>query len=165
MSSIQFVDKISDELEHKMEKDLVSYEIRHLIDVNYKKFALVLFDDANEEVGVISAFTCFSEIHVDDLWVASEHRGKGYGRQLLEALEEHYKDEGFNNINLVTNEFQAPTFYEKCGYELEFIRKNTHNPKLNKYFFVKYFDNNEQTQGTIPTIPSKVLLDFLDEKD
>lgn len=165
MSSVQFVDKISDDLEHKMEKDLVNYEIRHLIDVNYKKFALVLIDDNKEEVGVLSAYTCFSEIHVDDLWVASEHRGKGYGKQLLEALEDHYKDKGFNNINLVTNEFQAPEFYKKCGYELEFIRKNAYNPKLNKYFFVRYFDNEEQTQGTIPTISSKDLLDFLDETD
>lgn len=165
MSIIQFVDKISLELESKMEKDLVAYETRHLIDVNYKPFALVLIDDNNEEVGVLSAKTCFGEIHVDDLWVAETHRGKGYGKQLLETLEDHYKDKGFNNINLVTNEFQAPAFYEKCGYELEFIRKNTHNPKLNKYFFVKFFDKDEQTQGTIPTIPSKVLLDFLDEKD
>lgn len=165
MSSVKFVDKISDDLDRKMEKDLVSYETRHMIDVNYKKFALVFFDDNNEEVAVLVAYTCFSEIHVDDLWVARELRGKGYGKQLLEALEDHYKDKGFNNINLVTNEFQAPEFYKKCGYEIEFIRKNIHNPKLNKYFFVKYFDNQDQRQGTIPTISSKDLLDLLDQKD
>ena len=45
----------------------------------------------------------------------------------------------FNNINLVTNSFQAPGFYEKCGFKLEFIRKNEKNPKLTKYFYVKYF--------------------------
>ena len=31
----------------------------------------------------------------------------------------------------------APGFYEKMGYKLEFIRKNSKNPKLNKYFYVK----------------------------
>ena len=57
------------------------------------------------------------------------------------ALNSYYNKE-FNNINLCTNGFQAPKFYEKCGYQLEFIRKNNKNPKLDKYFYVKFF--NEQ---------------------
>ena len=54
-------------------------------------------------------------------------------------VEDYYKDSGFNNMNTMTNEFQAPQFYEKCGFELEFVRKNKDNPKLNKYYYVKYF--------------------------
>lgn len=30
----------------------------------------------------------------------------------MRAVEEYYQDAGFNNINLCTNEFQAPKFYE-----------------------------------------------------
>ncbi len=44
-------------------------------------------------------------------------------------------------MNTCTNEFQAPCFYEKCGFELEFIRKNEDNPRLNKYYFIKHFRN------------------------
>ena len=33
-------------------------------------------------------------------------------------------------------EFQAPEFYKKLGYDIEFIRQ-TEDPKLNKYFFRK----------------------------
>ena len=29
--------------------------------------------------------------------------------------------------------------YKKCGFEVEFIRENKENPKLTKYFLVKYF--------------------------
>jgi len=57
-------------------------------------------------------------------------------------VEEYFKDDGFNNINLCTNEFQAPKFYKKCGYKLEFIRKNERNSKLNKYFYVKFLNKN-----------------------
>jgi len=32
--------------------------------------------------------------------------------------------------------FQAPEFYKKLGYEIEFIRENR-DPKLNKYFLKK----------------------------
>ena len=49
-------------------------------------------------------------------------------------MKKFFKDKGFNNINLVTNEFQAPKFYESCGFDLEFVRENKKNLKLTKYF-------------------------------
>lgn len=147
MTNIQFVDRISEELEKKMQKDLVAYESNHGIDVNYKRFSLVLTNDSNEVLGVLNAYTAFSEIYIDDMWVDSAHRDKGYGKKLITALENNFKNKGFNNINLVTSQFQAPEFYKKCGFELEFIRKNSKNPKLTKFFFVKYFEDEAQTQG------------------
>ena len=57
---------------------------------------------------------------------------------LVKAVEDYHKDKNFENINLTTYGFQAPEFYKKCGYEIEFIRKNKDNSKLDKYFFVKY---------------------------
>ena len=49
------------------------------------------------------------------------------------------KYKGFENMNLTTYSFQAPEFYKKCGFEIEFIRESKQNPKLTKYFLVKYF--------------------------
>ncbi len=128
----------------------MSYETSHGVDVNYKRFALVLSDDQNTTLGVLNAFTAFAEIYIDDMWVDSHYRGKGYGRKLIQALEDYFKGKGFNNINLVTNQFQAPEFYKKCGFELEFIRKNIKNSKLTKFFFIKYFGDEKQTQGILP---------------
>jgi GNAT superfamily N-acetyltransferase len=84
-----------------------------------------------------------------DLWVNSVHRKKGYGRRLIEELENHFKGKGFNNINIVSCQFQAPQFYEKCGFTLEFVRGNIQVPELTVFFFVKYFDE-VQTQGILP---------------
>ena len=39
---IEFTETLSEEVEEKMRKDRVEYESSHGIDVNYKKFALVL---------------------------------------------------------------------------------------------------------------------------
>jgi ribosomal protein S18 acetylase RimI-like enzyme len=146
---IEFVDHLSEEIEEKMRNNFVDYESSHGVDVNYKPFALILRDDAGEAVGVVNAFTAFSEVYVDDMWVHSSHRGKGYGRKLLQSLEDHFEGRGFNNINLVTNAFNAPDFYKKCGFTAEFIRVNAVNPKLTKTFFIKYFKNEVQMQGIL----------------
>src|SRR5260221_9430227 len=135
----QIIDNLSQDIEEKMRKDLVAYESSHGIDVNYKRFALVLKEETGNVIGVLHAFTAFAEVYIDDMWVDQHHRGKGYGRKLLSALEERFKGKGFNNINLVTSAFSAPDFYRKCGFTAEFVRINKKNPQLTKTFFVKYF--------------------------
>jgi ribosomal protein S18 acetylase RimI-like enzyme len=147
--NIEFVDKISDAEEDKMTKDLVAYESSHGIDVNYKKFSVVLKNDTGIVFGVLNAFTAFAEIYIDDIWVDTVHRGKGFGKKLIQALESYFQGKGFNNINLVTSAFQAPGFYQKCGFQVEFARENKKNPKLTKTFFVKFFNDDTQTQGTL----------------
>jgi len=149
MIYIKFLDILPETIENKMRNSYVEYETSHGIDVNYKPFNLVLYDDKNHTIGCLSAYTAFAEIYVDDLWVDSAYRHKGYGTKLLQELENHFEGKGFNNINLVTSNFQAPEFYKKCGYEIEFIRENVHNPKLTKTGFIKYFKNKNQTQGIL----------------
>ena len=57
---------------------------------------------------------------------------------LVKTVENYFKDKEFENINLTTYGFQALDFYKKCGYEVEFVRKNKKDSKLDKYFLVKY---------------------------
>ncbi len=149
MNHIAYVEILTKDLEDKMRSDLIAYESRHGIDVNYKTFALVLYDAQNEAIGVLNAYTAFAEIYINDIWVDNAHRAKGYGRQLIRALETQFKNKGYNNINLVTSAFQAPGFYEKCGFQLEFVRVNKKNPQLTKSFFVKFFEEEIETQGIL----------------
>lgn len=112
---IEMTETLSEEIEEKMRKDLVEYGSSHGIDVNYKKFALVLKDESGNTLGVLNAFTAFSEVYVDDMWVDSSCRGKGYGRKLLQELENRFEGKGFNNINLVTSAFNAPEPGYRCS--------------------------------------------------
>jgi ribosomal protein S18 acetylase RimI-like enzyme len=90
-------------------------------------------------VGVLTGHSYYMEVYISDLIVLEEHRNKNIGSKLVQTVEEYHKSKGFENINLTTYSFQAPEFYKKCGFELDFIRENKENPKLTKYFFVKYF--------------------------
>lgn len=143
-----YVDKIDEAIEKKMQADLVQYESSHGVHVNYKPFSIVAHDNGNL-VGVLTAYTAFSEIYIDDLWIDSKFRGLGYGKQLVAELEQHFTGQGYNNINLVTSEFSAPGFYKKCGFIEEFKRINKKNPKLTKTFFVKFFNEPNETQGIL----------------
>lgn len=67
-----------------------------------------------------------------------KYRGKGIGTRLLKAAESFFADKSFDIITLSTYEFQAPEFYRKHGYEIEFVRENKKNPKLTKYFLIKH---------------------------
>jgi len=131
--------KSDDKIESFIEEQQEAYEKAHGIECNYTPFCFVA-KIAEEIVGIITGATFFSEIYIDELVVRENYRGQTIGTQLVNAVQTHYKDQGFSNINCCTNEFQAPGFYERCGFELEFVRKNKENPKLNKYFYVKHLD-------------------------
>ncbi len=147
--SIEFLDHLPADIDGKVQRGHVNDEAGHGIVCDYKPFSLVIRSAAGDAIGVLSAYTAFAEIYVDDIWVDPGHRKIGLGRKLLAALESRYQDAGYNNINLVTSQFQAVGFYEKCGYDVEFVRTNEQHPKLTKTFFVKFFGREPQTKGLL----------------
>lgn len=125
------IDKKADEL-------LSKYDAENGVEYNFKRFSFVAKENGRE-IGYLTGFSYYSEVTINNLVVLEEYRGQGIGTKLIQHAENFYRDKGFNNINLVTNGFQAPKFYENCGFKLEFVRKNKENCKFTKYFYIKYF--------------------------
>ncbi|MDF1678043.1 MAG: GNAT family N-acetyltransferase [Legionellaceae bacterium] len=138
---IEFTQQLADVTRQKMSAGLLAYEKSRGINVDYQPFALELFDADGDVIGVLEAFSSYSCVHIQDLWIDEAHRGKGYGRQLISVLEKYAASKSSHNINTVSCDFQAPDFYKKCGFEVEFVRKNLHNPKLNMTFFIKLVES------------------------
>ena len=67
-----------------------------------------------------------------------EYRGCNIGSELVKAVEMNFKNRGYEKITLTTFGFQAPDFYQKLGYSLEYVRKDK-DPRLSKYFYCKDF--------------------------
>lgn len=134
---LKFIDKIPDRIDELLEKEYVVYEAQKGVESRFKRF-YILAEDNENIVGILTGYTIFSEVCIEELLVVQGHRNQGIGRSLLLCLESYFQGKDFTNINLVTNEFQAPEFYKKCGYSLEFIRKNEKYPLFSKYFFVKW---------------------------
>lgn len=139
MIEINFMDEIPKDICEMAEQEQIKYENIKGTRCNYTPFSLVARYDGNV-AGVISGYTCYAEVYIDDIVVLEDYRNLGIGKSMMKAVEDKFADKGFNNMNLVTSEFQAPEFYKKCGFVLEFVRCNQQNPLLTKYFFVKLFN-------------------------
>jgi len=84
---------------------------------NYQRLCFILQGADDEILGGVIAETYFEWLYVDLLWVKTELRGRGYGHQLLEAVERKAQKYGAKNAYLDTFSFQAPIFYEQHGYQ------------------------------------------------
>ena len=138
MIDIEYKDKLEERYYDLIDAEFNKYAIQNGLNCDYKSFAFIAKKN-NEVIGIITGHAYYKEVHISDLIVLEQYRNRRIGSKLIEAVEDYHKKQGFDNINLTTYEFQAPEFYKKCGFEIEFIRKNKENPKLNKYFLVKYF--------------------------
>mgnify|MGYP000272006620 FL=1 len=140
MVDIKLINNSDDELYKMIDEEFNKFAEKNNVKCNYKPFTFIAKED-NKIIGIITGHSYYKEVHIADLIVLEEYRGKKIGSQLVKVVEKYYKGKEYNNINLTTYEFQAPKFYEKCGFEIEFIRKDRENPKLSKYFLVKYLYN------------------------
>lgn len=90
-----------------------------------EKAAEVLFavDEAGEKVGFALFFHSFSTflgrpgIFLEDLYVAPEHRGKGYGKALLSELARIALDRGYGRLEWNCLDWNEPSiaFYTSLG--------------------------------------------------
>jgi GNAT superfamily N-acetyltransferase len=83
----------------------------------YHTLSVFLRDEHEEVLGGLLGNIWGGWLQVAILWVAEPLRGRGYGRQLLEAAERYAVQRGCTRAWLTTFSFQAPEFYPKLGYE------------------------------------------------
>ena len=83
---------------------------------NTQRFALTIRSEDGELLGGLVGEMFWTFLYVADLWVTEHHRGRGFGRALMACAEELAARRGCTVVFLSTMMFQAPEFYEKCGY-------------------------------------------------
>ena len=80
--------------------------------------ACFLRDDEGRIVGGAQGDLWGSSVHIAGMWVAEDHRGKGYGSALLRVVEDYAAERGHLLAYLETTSFQARPFYESLGYRV-----------------------------------------------
>lgn len=89
-------------------------------------FGLFL-QDAETVYAGITGFSLYGCLHIDMLWVAESHRNQGFGSQLIEQAKELGRKRGCTFTTVSTMDWEARAFYEKRGFETEFVRQGYQN--------------------------------------
>ena len=133
---IRRVDEVDDVIGEFLNKEFSEYGKKNEVALNYDEFCFVAEGADGELEGVITGRAYYNEVHIGDLIVAEKCRGTGLGSKLVTTVEEYYENKGYNIVTLTTFGFQAPLFYQKLGFTIEFVRENE-DKKLSKYFLMK----------------------------
>ena len=128
---IEYKDCLDKKVESLLDHEFEKYANQNNIICNYKTFSFIAKEN-NEIVGVLTGSSVYDEVHIEMLLVMEKYRNKNVGTLLIRDAENYFREKNFNYISLVTCGFQAPQFYEKCGYKLEFKRENKENDKLSQ---------------------------------
>ena len=84
---------------------------------NFQILVLFVRDGKGRIVGGLLGQTFWGWLHIDILWIDEPQRGLGLGRDLLRTAELEAVRRGCRGVFLDTLSMQAPSFYEKHGYE------------------------------------------------
>lgn len=117
-------------------KAFTDYALKSEVALNFEEYCFVAEDDEGKIVGAVTGRAYYNEVHIGDLIVDSACRGQKIGTKLVRTVEDEYRGKGYEKITLTTFGFQAPAFYERLGYTLEFVRRDRDH-KLSKYFYSK----------------------------
>jgi ribosomal protein S18 acetylase RimI-like enzyme len=74
--------------------------------------------------------------YIELLWVSEKMRGQGFGRLLMKQTEIEARNKGSHSVYLWTQDFEAPGFFEKLGYQ-KFVTFENFIPGHQRIGFMK----------------------------
>ncbi len=113
--------------EFEREPDAVVVTVEDLKrDHQAQKFEVFIAEEGNTIIGIALFYERYSTwkgsyIHLEDLIVLEEHRGKGTGRMLLEAIIKESQNRGAKRLGWEVLDWNTPAvrFYENLGANIE----------------------------------------------
>ncbi|WP_196138694.1 GNAT family N-acetyltransferase [Aliikangiella sp. G2MR2-5] len=69
-------------------------------------------------IGGVSGRTIYKHFLIEVAWVDMSTRGTGLGKRLMFIAEEEARNRGCIAAQVDTLSFQAPGFYQKCGFDV-----------------------------------------------
>jgi len=81
-------------------------------------YSILLKNNDKKLLGTIIVSFRWGGMHIQTLWIDETERNHGWGKKLMQMAEAEAIKRGCTLAYTDTYTWQAPTFYEKLGYEL-----------------------------------------------
>lgn len=117
MTSLQFSVAHSDEFIETMRQQIIAFNAPHFAGLTREPLGLACHNDQGELIGGIAGKTFGYWFLLEYLWVDSDYRGQGIGKQLLRDAEAEAMQRHCRFVLLDTLDFQAAPFYRQLGYQ------------------------------------------------
>lgn len=87
-----------------------------------QSFGFFVRDSEEKACGGIKGASFYGCLYIDSLYLVPSLRGKGWGKKLVEASERLGRERGCLFVSVTTMDWEALPFYQKLGYEVEYVR-------------------------------------------
>lgn len=119
-----------------VEAGLSAFDGRHITCHMEGQIQLGIEEDGRVVAGLDACITAFKILYVSTVFVEEDCRRKGYGKRLMDEMEQRAKAMGVNTIRLDTFSWQGKEFYEALGYKIVGSYENEDDGYA-EYFFLK----------------------------
>lgn len=118
-----------------IKKNMDEYDRRFLPEENIREINFIVRNASNEKIAGVLSNTRYATVYINTVWVHEKYRNKGIGRRLIGMVEEKAKGMGCVLSALGTWEsFHAREFYEKLGYKVISISRNSPEGQTGYWF-------------------------------
>lgn len=121
-------------------------------------FAFFIRDENGKIVGGCGGDNMYGGLFIGQLWVAAKLRGKGYGTQLMQKAETLAKESKCHFVAVNTFDWEAPDFYKKLGFYVEFERKGFDKNSIQNYLKLLKPHTNKLIRNNIDRILKRILV-------
>jgi GNAT superfamily N-acetyltransferase len=119
--SFEITDKIDENDMKTIHAGLLAYNLERIEDKNPLDLGVYAKDENGRILAGLTGSTHGNWLFVKYLWVSESLRGKHIGSGILQQAETTAKERGCKFVFLDTFSFQAPSFYQKHGYQEVFV--------------------------------------------
>jgi len=114
--TIAVTDQVDDEIRAQLNAAIQAASLDIVGPFCPKPLVILIHNSEGCLVGGLIGRTMWGWVQIELLWIEASLRGAGHGRRLMAHAEAEARRRGCHHARLDTYSFQAPGFYEKCGY-------------------------------------------------
>ena len=114
-------DVLSDDeraIAHRLINEINEFNLKATGIAEFHEMLMVETDGDGELFAGVYGWSWGGTCWIEALWVREDMRHRGVGSRQLAAAEKHARHHGCAQLGLATHTFQAPSFYERHGFEV-----------------------------------------------